>query len=192
MTMKLFREHKTSLDDSDFSDFGKIVTGAIKLNTASSAKMISYIQNQPLPDDVASLKTGCVQTANTDEFKKTLSYQSSWMNQFSWLTFSKLLNGGLCRFCVMLPQSDVQHQNTFVTQPFIATPHGSQICLSQIKMTSEVPTLSLPYKLNQQYNSMMSNSGLIYQKQIRTPYIPAKPFRMRLSNSLEITSQVKF
>lgn len=39
---------------------------------------------------------------------------------------------------------------------------------------------------------MMSNSGLIYQKQIRTPYIPAKPFRMRLSNSLEITSQVKF
>lgn len=190
--MKLFREHKTSLDDSDFSDFGKIVTGAIKLNTASSAKMISYIQNQPLPDDVASLKTGCVQTANTDEFKKTLSYQSSWMNQFSWLTFSKLLNGGLCRFCVMLPQSDVQHQNTFVTQPFIATPHGSQICLSQIKMTSEVPTLSLPYKLNQQYYSMMSNSGLIYQKQIRTPYIPAKPFRMRLSNSLEITSQVKF
>lgn len=160
------------------------------------------------------------------------------MNQFSWLTFSKLLNGGLYRFCVMFPQSDVQHQNTFVTQPFIATPHESQICLSQMKMTSEVPTLSLPYKLNQQnraqyqYNfyikllkkivdaiilcgkqniplrghrddttnkgnflailQMMSNSGLIYQKQIRTPYIPAKPFRMRLSNSLEITSQVKF
>lgn len=150
MTMKLFREHKTSLDDSDFSDFGKIVTGAIKLNTASSAKMISYILNQPLPDNVAKLKTGCAQTTNTSEFKKTLSYQSSWMNQFSWLTFSKLLNGGLCKFCVMFPQSDVQHQNTFVTQPFTATPHGSQICLSQIKMTSEMPTLSLPYKLNQQ------------------------------------------
>lgn len=150
--MQLLREHETSFDHSDFSDLGKIVTGAIKLNTTSSAKMISCILNQPFPDDVAKLKTGCAQTTNTGEFKKTLSYQSSWMNQFSWLTFSKLLNGGLCKFCVMFPQSDVQHQNTlnFVTKPFAATPHGSQICLSQIKMTSEVPTLSLPYKLNQQ------------------------------------------
>lgn len=55
MTMQLLREHETSFDHSDFSDFGKIVTGAIKLNTASSAKMISCILNQPLPDDVAKL-----------------------------------------------------------------------------------------------------------------------------------------
>lgn len=111
---------KTSIDDSGFSDLGKIVTGAIKLNTMSSAEKISYIQNQPLPDDIAKLKTGRAQTTNTGELKKTLSFQSSWMNQFPWLTFSKLLNGGLCKFCVMFPQSDVQHQNAFVTQPFTA------------------------------------------------------------------------
>lgn len=56
----------------------------------------------------------------TGEHKKTLKFQSSWMNQFTWLSFSKLLNGGLCKFCVMFPQTDVFHQNTFVTQPFIA------------------------------------------------------------------------
>lgn len=55
--MKLLREHETSFAHSDFSDFGKIVTVAIKLNTmsSSSAKMISCILNQPLPDDVAKL-----------------------------------------------------------------------------------------------------------------------------------------
>lgn len=53
--MKLLREHETSFAHSDFSDFGKIVTGAIKLNTASSAKMINCILNQPLPYDVAKL-----------------------------------------------------------------------------------------------------------------------------------------
>lgn len=129
----------------------------------SSAEKISYIQNQPLPDDIAKLKTGRAQTTNTGELKKTLSFQSSWMNQFPWLTFSKLLNGGLCKFCVMFPQSDVQHQNAFVTQPFTAykkalgktsallkhqnSEHhkNAKSVYHTTKMTSEVPSSSLPY-----------------------------------------------
>lgn len=53
--MQLLREHETSFDHSDFSDFGKIVTGAIKLKKMSSAKMISCILNQSLPYDIAKL-----------------------------------------------------------------------------------------------------------------------------------------
>ena len=173
---------KTSIDDSGFSDLGKIVTGAIKLNTMSSAEKISYIQNQPLPDDIAKLKTGRAQTTNTGELKKTLSFQSSWMNQFPWLTFSKLLNGGLCKFCVMFPQSDVQHQNAFVTQPFTAykkalgktsallkhqnSEHhkNAKSVYHTTKMTSEVPSSSLPYKLNQQNQTQYQHNIRLLEK----------------------------
>lgn len=70
----------------------------------SSAEKVSYIQNQPLPDDVTMLKTGRAPTTNKGELKKTLSFQSSWMNHFAWLTFSKLLNGGLCFVSCSLSQ----------------------------------------------------------------------------------------
>lgn len=70
----------------------------------SSAEKVSYIQNQPLPDNVAMLKTGRAPTTNKGELKKTLSFQSSWMNHFAWLTFSKLLNGGLCFVSCSLSQ----------------------------------------------------------------------------------------
>ena len=39
------------------------------------------------------------------------------------------------------------------------------------------------------WQSMMSISALIYRQQRRMPYIPAKPFKMRLSRSLGIISQ---
>lgn len=104
------------------------------------------------------------------------------MNQFPWLTFSKLLNGGLCKFCVMFPQSDVQHQNAFVTQPFTAykkalgktsallkhqnSEHhkNAKSVYHTTKMTSEVPSSSLPYKLNQQNQTQYQHNIRLLEK----------------------------
>ena len=66
----------------------------------------------------------------------------------------------------MFPQTDVLHQNTFVTQPFIAYTmplenhlpfvlksikiQNTKAIYHTTKMTSEEPTSFLPYKLNHQ------------------------------------------
>ena len=89
---------------SHISDLGEIVTGSINFNTMSSAERINFIQNQPSPDDVAKIKTDRAQTKRTGDHKKTLKFQYSWMNQFTWLSFCKLLNGDLCKFSCFLRQ----------------------------------------------------------------------------------------
>ena len=85
-----YDDAKSCGDYSHFSDLGEIVTGSINLNTMSSAERINFIQNQPSPDDVANIQTGLAQTKRTCEHKKTLNFLSSWVNQFTWLSFSKL------------------------------------------------------------------------------------------------------
>ncbi|KAK3091798.1 hypothetical protein FSP39_022710 [Pinctada imbricata] len=161
-------EDKEHFDDPkiDRYDLGKIVNGTVKLNVMSSADKINYIKNQPLPEVIGKLNTGRTQTKSGH--KKTLSFQASWMVQFPWLTFSKLLNGGLCKFCVLFPQSNFQHQDTFVTSPFISykkalgkksslLKHQSSEHHKNAKMyyqtllaSTESPSTSLPYRFNKQ------------------------------------------
>lgn len=84
----------------------------------SSAEKVSYIQNQPLPDDVAMLKTGRAPTTNKGELKKTII--SIFLDESFCMVDLQQTVKWWSVLCVMFPQSDVQHQNTFVTQPFTA------------------------------------------------------------------------
>ena len=78
------------------------------------------------------------------------------------------MGGGLCTVCVLFPQSDLQHQHTFVTRPFTAYKKalGKDSYLrkheeseyhtnakneyQRSKANLEDPTSSLPYKINKQ------------------------------------------
>ncbi|CAI6345960.1 unnamed protein product [Macrosiphum euphorbiae] len=55
--------------------------------------------------------------------KRNLRFQMSWINRFSWLVYSEIEKGALCKFCVLFSNSDTgkgSHEKTksFVTQPF--------------------------------------------------------------------------
>ena len=45
----------------------------------------------------------------------TVSFQHSWLEKFPWLVYSKLLDGGICKFCILFPD---------------ASPYGIGACLS--------------------------------------------------------------
>ena len=34
----------------------------------------------------------------------TVSFQHSWLEKFPWLVYSKLLDGGICKFCILFPE----------------------------------------------------------------------------------------
>ncbi|CAH1994285.1 unnamed protein product [Acanthoscelides obtectus] len=59
----------------------------------------------------------------TDTGKKKLSFQRHWTNRYSWLVYSNLMQGALCKVCVLLgkTQGGRGHQElgAFVSKPFI-------------------------------------------------------------------------
>ena len=167
----------------------------VQLNWAwcHQLKKINYIQNQPLPDAIGKLQTGRTKLKNKTEKTKTLSFQHSWMMQFPWLSFSKLLNGGICKFCVMFPQLDIQHQHTFVTQPFTAYKkalgknssllkhhnsehHKNAKVQYQTTMTSlEKPSSTLPYRLNKQNQDIYDRNVKILESIVDAVILCWKP-----------------
>ncbi len=34
----------------------------------------------------------------------TVSFRHSWLEKFPWLVYSKLLDGGICKFCILFPE----------------------------------------------------------------------------------------
>lgn len=55
--------------------------------------------------------------------KRNLRFQMSWIKRYSWLVYSEIENGALCKFCVIFSNSDIgkgSHEKTksFVTQSF--------------------------------------------------------------------------
>lgn len=50
--------------------------------------------------------------------EKKLYFQAGWLDKYKWLTYSNALQGGLCKICVLFPQSDVRCYDTFVSKPF--------------------------------------------------------------------------
>jgi len=55
--------------------------------------------------------------------KRNVRFQMSWINRFSWLVYSEIEKGALCKFCVLFSYSNTckgSHEKTksFVTQPF--------------------------------------------------------------------------
>ncbi|CAH2014432.1 unnamed protein product [Acanthoscelides obtectus] len=59
----------------------------------------------------------------TDTGKKKLSFQRHWTTRYSWLVYSNLMQGALCKVCVLLgkTQGGRGHQElgAFVSKPFI-------------------------------------------------------------------------
>ena len=101
-------------------DIGNIVTGNKSLSSMSVADKINFIINQPKPESLSSLKPQIKQGKGNNTKGKSLNFQPGWIKQHRWLTYSTLMGGGLCTVCVLFPQSDLQHHNTFVTRPFTA------------------------------------------------------------------------
>ena len=40
-----------------------------------------------------------------------VSFQHQWFKQFPWLCYSDMLSGGLCRYCVLFPESPTRVSN---------------------------------------------------------------------------------
>lgn len=118
-TTKHDEDGKSSNDYLEFYDLSTIVTGAIRSNIMSSTENISYIFRIN-SYETTSPSYKHVMLRQRIRVNTIRLYHSSGMNQFSWLSFSKPLNGGICRFCVIFFQLDFQHENVFVTQAFTA------------------------------------------------------------------------
>lgn len=54
----------------------------------------------------------------TETGKDGRRFQSSWIDRFSWLTYSSQYKGAFCKFCVVFKQADSAHNQEFVKKPF--------------------------------------------------------------------------
>lgn len=50
--------------------------------------------------------------------KKKLSFQRHWTAKYSWLVYSNILQGALCKVCVLLGGRGLQELGAFVSKPF--------------------------------------------------------------------------
>lgn len=75
-------------------DFGHLVTNESGFISLSDEDRYQWLKNSwvPSPDFKYPLNV---------EGKKKRAFQHSWLKSYEWLAYSKKLNGGLCKMCVL-------------------------------------------------------------------------------------------
>ena len=103
---------------SDNIDIGQVVTGSYSTTDPKSKYLClkhNYIPKNK--QDVAS-----VQVTSGSRKGSQLSFQISWLEQYSWLVYSPSLKGGLCKICVLFatrPQHSTKEKlGVFVNDAF--------------------------------------------------------------------------
>ena len=86
-------------------DVGEIVSGKVQLNSLSRQEKVRYLKKHFVPDEKFQL---CTQKISKEGEKghKTLTFQHAWLENYKWLVYSPLLQGGLCKFCVLFPPTN--------------------------------------------------------------------------------------
>ena len=103
---------------SDNIDIGQVVTGSYSTTDPKSKYLClkhNYVPKNK--QDVAS-----VQATSGSQKGSQLSFQISWLEQYSWLVYSPSLKGGLCKICVLFatrPQHSTKEKlGVFVNDAF--------------------------------------------------------------------------
>lgn len=94
-------------------DVGNIVNGKVKLKDLSKYEKYCYLKHHSVP----KRKDLITQEVVRRRKKKTLVFQLSWLKKFTWLAYSCVAGGGLCKFCVLFPPVSTI-DGTLVTKPF--------------------------------------------------------------------------
>ena len=95
--------------DSEMSfvghDVGEIVSRKVLLSSLSCKEKVEYLTKHFVPGEKFPL---CTQKIGKEGEKghKTLRFQKAWLENCKWLVYSPLLQGGLCKFCVLFPPTN--------------------------------------------------------------------------------------
>jgi hypothetical protein len=83
-------------------DIGVVVKDPRLLETLSVSDKLDYLEKHFEPDGKYPLHsiTFFVKSRNRNT---VLSFQQSWLKELPWLVYSPLLEGGLCKYCVLFP-----------------------------------------------------------------------------------------
>ena len=73
-----------------------------RANSLSCQEKVRYPKKHFVPDEKFQL---CTQKISKEGEKghKTLIFQHAWLENYKWLVYSPLVQGGLCIFCVLFP-----------------------------------------------------------------------------------------
>ena len=91
-------------------DVGEIVSGKVLLCSLSCKVKVEYLKKHFVPGEKFPL---CTQNIGKEGEKghKTLRFQKAWLENYKWLVYSPLLQGGLCKFCVLFPPTNPAPQH---------------------------------------------------------------------------------
>ena len=142
----------------------------------TSLEKIRFGENQKNPDLFLNMKPQSISKGKGDRKKsKILSFQSSWMRQYKWLTYSHILDGGLCTCCVFFPQKSLKSNNTFVIWKRNLPSQNMKIPSTIICQDSTIkrpnPFLSgphPPYHTKRLKMKPLTFTSILYEIQIRT------------------------
>lgn len=97
-------------------DLGDILLGEKRLQDLPQEQIYAYLKNhyQPGENDHILQKE-----VNRGGKKVLLTFQRSWIKDNPWLVYSKKVEGGLCKVCILFdPPSKRKQRGNFVNKPF--------------------------------------------------------------------------
>ena len=104
-----------SILESPICDLADIVIGRKVLSTLSDVEKYQYLTKHFWPTDKSSLFQKIVQKSGET---KTVTYQLSWIQKNDWYVYSKELQGGLCKYCVLFDDDDTWQRGEYVKTVF--------------------------------------------------------------------------
>ena len=150
-------------------DFGNILNGTVPLSSLSQSEKIAYVESSC---DEETLKNLPFVTKFVAGKEKKVYFQAGWLNKYKWLTYSSSVQGGLCKTCMLFPQSDVRCYDTFVSKPFTnfkkvggkdcsflrheQSAYHKNACIEYqtLKASLTFPETTVQYKINSQNKDM--------------------------------------
>ena len=105
----------TSLHESDMSSSdGRTDLGSLILTAGGSWDKLNALISK-LPDDRRKqFLCSHSRPSSTDPLHShpvtklgrtwNVSFQTKWLEQFPWLSYSTILSGGICRYCILFPE----------------------------------------------------------------------------------------
>ncbi|CAN7977914.1 unnamed protein product, partial [Ixodes persulcatus] len=97
-------------------DLGFSVDGTLDLKVMLDDQRLQFLKDPFVPPQRMQLLTQVLKKGKVNQ-QKRLTFQRSWLEKHSWLVYSKHLNGGLCKVCILFPpktQRSSYNPNIFV------------------------------------------------------------------------------
>ena len=146
--------------NNSITDLGKLLTGEKSRSSLTGKEIYDYLKNYHVPMKGDSLFKNLV----TNFFEKTcfsffLLFKMKWLEENLWLVYSKEIQGGLSKFCVLFDGKD-SNRGIFVKRAFQDVGKPEKIRQhAKAKYHNEKVTLAL--------NFVMSNVNYDPEKQER-------------------------